>query len=102
MNQVILVGRLVRDPRDEGDGRLTLAISRSYKNADGVYETDFIPCRMWGNMAETTMEYCRKGDVIGVKGRLQSTNLGGQIEVVAEKVTFLSSKSSMNDERDDD
>lgn len=100
MNQIILVGRLVKDPREERDGTLTLAVPRSYKNADGVYETDFVPCRIWGNMAETTMEYCRKGDIVGVKGRLQSTN--GMIEVVAEKVTFLSSKSSNNNERDDD
>jgi single-strand DNA-binding protein len=100
MNQIILVGRLVKDPREERDGMLTLAIPRSYKNADGVYETDFVPCRIWGNMAETTMEYCRKGDIVGVKGRLQSIN--GMIEVVAEKVTFLSSKSSNNNERDDD
>lgn len=100
MNQIILVGRLVRDPRDEGDSKLTLAVPRSYKNADGVYETDFVPCRIWGSMAETTMEYCRKGDIVGVKGRLQSTN--GIIEVVAEKVTFLSSKSSHDNERDDD
>lgn len=100
MNQVILVGRLTGTPRrDEYDnGMITIAVARSYKNADGVYETDFIPCKLWGNMCETTLEYCKVGDILGVKGRLQTD--GPNVIVAAEKITFLSAKSS--NERDDD
>ena len=78
LNQMVLVGRLVSDPEVKTleDGKsvsnITLAIPRSYKNENGEYETDFIDCTLWKGVAENTAEYCRKGDVIGVKGRLQS------------------------------
>ena len=104
LNQVIIVGRLVEDPEIKGlesgkkVGNITLAVSRSYKNADGVYETDFISCVLWDGIASNTAEYCHKGDVLGVKGRLQTDVIETDEEkkyvmkVVAEKVTFLSSK----------
>lgn len=88
LNQIVMVGRLVDEPTKEG---LTIAIPRSYKNSEGVYETDFIKVRMFENIATNVCEYCRKGDIIGVKGRLQNDD-HNNIEVVAEKITFLSSK----------
>ena len=108
LNQVILVGRLVRTPEiqmtDSGKKRsqITLAVSRSYKNQNGEYDTDFLDCTLWTGIAENTAEYCKSGDVIGVKGRLQTWLLEDEngskykkVEIVAEKVTFLS--SSRND-----
>lgn len=105
LNQIVLVGRLVKTPEvistESGKSMtyLTLAIPRSFKNADGEYDTDFIDCVLWNTVAESASEYCRKGDIIGVKGRIQSCiveNAKGKnynkIEVVAERVTFLSSK----------
>ena len=95
LNQTVLVGRLVKEVevKEIEDGKkvsyITLAIPRSYKNANGEYETDFIPCTLWNAIAENTAEYCKKGDIIGVKGRLESNNNG--ISLVAEKITFLSS-----------
>ena len=111
---MVLVGRLVSDPEVKTleDGKsvsnITLAIPRSYKNENGEYETDFIDCTLWKGVAENTAEYCRKGDVIGVKGRLQSStyedketgNTRKRMDVVAEKVTFLSSKSRDSQERE--
>jgi single-strand DNA-binding protein len=104
LNQVVLVGRLVRTPEleltDTGKKRsvITLAVSRGYKNQDGEYETDFFDCVLWTGIAENTSEYCKSGDVIGVKGRLQTWIIENEdgskykkVEVVAEKVTFLSS-----------
>ena len=50
LNQVIVVGRLVADPEvkklESGKEvtNVTLAVSRPYKNAEGVYETDFVDC----------------------------------------------------------
>ena len=95
LNQIVLVGRLTSDPEiKEVEERkacvITLAVPRSYKNENGEYDTDFIPCRLWGGIAENTVEYCKKGDLVGVKGRVQSTDNG--IEIIAEKLTFLSSK----------
>lgn len=105
LNQTVLVGRLVKDPelRETDSGNkltyITLAVPRSYKNISGEYDTDFIPCVLWRGVAENTVEYCHKGDLIGIKGRIQSRKVETDeeykkeiTEVVAEKVTFLSSK----------
>ena len=78
LNQVVLVGRLTKDLEtkelEEGKSvcNMTLAIPRSFKNADGEYETDFVECTLWNNIAENTAEYCKKGDIVGVKGRIQT------------------------------
>lgn len=114
LNQVILVGRLVRNPElqftDSGKKRslVTLAVSRGYKNQNGEYETDFFDCVLWTGIAENTSEYCKSGDLIGVKGRLQTWLLEQEdgskykkVEIVAEKVTFLSSARNNNVVDDD-
>jgi single-strand DNA-binding protein len=78
LNQIILVGRLTRDvsvhKSDSGNkvATLSLAIPRSFKNSDGNYDTDFIDCVAFDLVAENTSEYCGKGDIVGVKGRIQS------------------------------
>ena len=103
LNQVVIVGRLVEKPiveENENEKKvcnIILAVQRSYKNAEGVYETDFIKCTLWNGIAENTVEYCNKGDIIGVKGRLQCLG-GSELQVVAEKVSFLS--SSKKDDED--
>ena len=113
LNQVVLVGRLTSDleAKELEDGKkvtnMTLAIPRSFKNAEGEYETDFVECTLWNNIAENTAEYCKKGDIVGVKGRLQTNNYEKEdgskvfkLDVVAEKVTFLSSRSKDEPERE--
>lgn len=104
LNQIVIVGRLVRDPelRESEGGKkftnITLAVPRSYKNPDGEYEADFIDCRLWTGVAENTAEYCKKGDLLGVKGRIETRNYEKDeekkyvTEIIAEKVTFLSNK----------
>lgn len=107
LNQVILVGRLVRTPElqltESGKKRsyVTLAVSRGFKNQSGEYDTDFLDCTLWTNIAENTAEYCKTGDVIGVRGRLQTRLIENEdgakykkVEIVADKVTFLSSSRS--------
>lgn len=104
LNQVVIVGRLVDNVKtietEEGKKKsiITLAVSRPFKNAEGEYETDYINCVLWNGIAENTAEYCHKGDVIGIKGRLQSEKADNDyiLNLAAEKVTFLSSKK--NDE----
>ena len=94
LNQVVIIGRLVEKPivEENENGRkvseITIAVPRSFKNADGIYETDFIKCILWSCIAENTAEYCEKGDLISVKGRLQCLG-GSELQLVAEKVTFL-------------
>ena len=95
MNQIILVGRIVKDleikDEEKKFAKLILAVNRNFKNTDGVYETDFIPCILFNGIAENAINYCKKNDIVGIKGRLQNTN--GNIEIIAEKVSFLSNNS---------
>jgi len=107
MNHLMIVGRLVDNPKIEktDSGKkvmnMTVAVPRTYKNDKGEYDTDFVDCVLWSGIAENTAEYCKKGDVIGVKGRLQTDlyDKDGQThkssKLVAEKVTFLQSSRSV-------
>ena len=106
LNQVVLVGRIVVDPeitKTENNKKmtiLTVAVPRAYKNMEGAYDTDFIKCVLWAGIAETTCEYCKKGDIVGIKGCIQVNSYEKDnekkysMEVVAEKVSFLSSKKA--------
>ena len=106
LNQIVIVGRLVKDPelKQTESGKnvtnITLAVPRSYKNPNGEYETDYIDCILWTGIAENTTTYCKKGDLLGVKGRVQTRVYEKEeaktyiTEVVAEKVTFLTSRKT--------
>ena len=113
LNQVVVVGRLVKDPEVEktesGKDRtfITVAVPRAYKNENGEYDTDFVDCVLWNSIATNTTEYCHKGDIIGVKGKIETNTYETEdgekkksTQIVAEKVTFLSSKA--HDKSDDD
>ena len=99
LNQAVIVGRLVEKPivEENENGKkvcdIILAVPRSFKNDEGIYDTDFIKCTLWNGIAENTVEYCNKGDVIGVKGRLQCLG-GNELQVIAEKITFLSNNKN--------
>ena len=112
LNQVVLVGRLVKDPelKVTSNGKktavVTLAVPRNYKNPEGVYETDFLDCTLWTNVAENTTEYCQTGDMVGVKGRIQTRVIQNddgtkkkKTEIIAEKVTFLAQSPSNKEEK---
>lgn len=103
-NVVFLIGRLVSDPElkksdNEKDyATITLAVQRSFKNSNGIYETDFIRCKLWNGIATNVHEYCKKGDLVGVKGRIQIRSYEENeetkyiTEIIADKVSFLSNK----------
>lgn len=99
LNQVIIVGRLIERPivEENQSGRnvseITLAVPRSFKNDEGLYDTDFIKCILWNGIAENTAEYRNKGNLIAVKGRLQCLG-DNELRVVAEKVTFLATNKN--------
>jgi len=105
LNNTILIGRLVKTPElreTENKNKvtnITIAVPRSFKNPDGKYETDFIDCILWAGIAETAVEFCKKGDLIALKGRLQTSTLEKEdmpkmnlLQFVVEKLTFLTSK----------
>lgn len=106
MNNVTLVGRLTGEPevKENNDGTcrtsIVVAVSRDYKNSDGVYDADFIKCILWNGIASATRDYCHKGDVVGIKGKLQSRSYETEnnekkhvTEVVVDKVTFITSNA---------
>ncbi len=115
-NQFFCVGRLVSDPvvetTESGKERskVTLAVPRSYKNENGEYDTDFFDVVLWNGVATNTSEYCHKGDLIGVKGRMETntyeTETGEKkksTQLVAEKISFLASKRVKDEiEKSDD
>ena len=87
MNNVILVGRITRFEGEE----VTVSVNRNYENEDGIYMSDLIPIHLGINIAEKMVDFCKIGDVIGVKGRLENRD---GVVVMADKVSFISAKKS--------
>ena len=113
MNQLILVGRLTRNPvLKKQDGKsscyITVAVKRQFKNSDGIYEADFISCTVWNVIAEKVCEFCKKGDVISVKARVQNNNYIDKdenkvysYEIIADQVSFMTSQKGRDDETEE-
>ena len=92
MNQVVLVGRLTRDPELRyipGTGTpvasFTIAIDRDYVKKDGSKETDFIPVEVMGKSAEFCANYITKGRLVALQGSIRVDNYQTQS---GEKRTF--------------
>ncbi len=108
MNQVVLMGRLTRDPelRHTQTGTpvttFSLAVDRGFTPKDGgERQTDFIDIVTWRNTAEFVSKYFVKGQMAAVTGRLQlrdwtdkDGNKRRSAEVVADNVYFTESKKS--------
>ena len=77
---------------------IIVSIPRSYKNENGEYETDMVKVTLEGTINDNTREYCHKGDIIGVKGRIRVDEDG--MKIVGEKVTFLSSRTKDDEDED--
>ncbi|MCD8332865.1 MAG: single-stranded DNA-binding protein, partial [Clostridiales bacterium] len=106
MNKIILMGRLTRDPEvryTQGENptavaRYSLAVDRRFKR-DGGITTDFFSIVAFGNRADFSEKYLRKGMKILITGRAQSgyyDNKDGVktpfFEVVVEEQEFAESK----------
>ncbi|EGQ4484046.1 single-stranded DNA-binding protein [Staphylococcus pseudintermedius] len=107
INRVVLVGRLTKDPdfRTTPSGvsvaTFTLAVNRTFTNAQGEREADFINCVVFRKQAENVKKYLSKGSLAGVDGRLQSRSYENQegrrvfvTEVVCDSVQFLETKNN--------
>lgn len=95
INQVVLIGRIVKNIDDDSK-YMIIAVSRSYKNENGEYETDLIDVFIKGHIAEATKEYCHEGDLIGVRGFVE-TIVKDEIRytnIIANKISFLSNTES--------
>lgn len=105
MNKVIIIGRNTRDIELKqtlsGSSAIefSIAVKRAFKNANGEVESDFFNCISYGKLAETISRYVKKGDQIGIEGRLQTRNYtnreGNKVyvtEIIVENCEFLQSK----------
>ncbi len=102
LNRIQLIGRLTRDPelRYVSNGhpmaQFTLAVDRDFKNAAGDRDADFINCVAWRKLAEQVGQYCSRGRLVAVEGRLQTRSYETQdgarrrvTEVIGDRVWFL-------------
>ena len=111
INNVVLTGRLTKDLdlRYTSNGTAvatgTLAVNRSFKNADGEYEADYPRIQVWRKAAENLANFTQKGSLIGIEGRIQtgSYEKDGQrvytTEIVVDKFTLLESRNSQQNSR---
>ncbi len=111
MNNVYLVGRITKDinlieEKDLSKSYITIAIPRSHKNDDGEYTADFVDCQLWNELAVNTAKYCKKGDLVGIRGKLktyiQDVNEKKEKKMIVdvEKISFLA-KSQIKEESQD-
>ena len=107
INNVVLIGRLTRDVdlrythQNQAVGQFTLAVNRNFKNQNGEYDADFINCVIWGKLAENFANWTKKGNLVGITGRVQTRNYENQqgqrmyvTEVVAESFQLLEKRDN--------
>lgn len=110
LNNVCLVGRLTKDPElrytpsNQAVATFSLAVNRNFKSQNGEREADFINCVIWRQQAENLANWAKKGDLIGITGRIQTRNYENQqgqrvyvTEVVADNFQLLESQKDRND-----
>ena len=106
INNLTLIGRLTKDvelkytPANQAVAQFTLAVNRTFKNANGERESDFINCVIWRKSAENFANFAKKGALIGITGRIQTRNYenaqGQRVyvtEVIAENFQMLESRN---------
>ncbi len=102
INRIVLVGRLTKDPElrytptGVASCRFTVAVNRTFQNQQGEREADYISCQAWRKQAENLANFMKKGNLIGLEGRIQTGSYEGQdgkrvytTAVVADSIQFL-------------
>ena len=110
MNKVYLIGNLTRDPEvsETGSGvpfcRFSIAVNRTFVNADGNRETDFFNITVWRNQAENCGKFLKKGSKVAVVGSLQNRSYEDKegvkrtvTDIVASEVEFLTTGNRGDD-----
>jgi len=103
-NQATLVGRLTKDPEfrsgaeDFNALHFTIAVNRPYKNAEGAFDTDFIPIILRGKLAKVGLDLLKKGSPVLIWGRINVRQYDYQdekrwmTEILAENFQILERK----------
>lgn len=90
-NQVFLVGRIAED-YSKDSSILTVEIKKN--GTDNMFETESVDVTIKGSISQSLSQYCKKGDIIGIKGTVQSIiedNVKKNL-IVANKITLMNSK----------
>lgn len=114
LNKIILIGRITRDielrytTTNKAVANFGIAVNRTFKNQNGEYDADFINIELWGNQAETTQKYCKKGDLVAIEGSLrvdqyqdQQGNNKYKNYVLANHISFLSTKKETQEQKEE-
>lgn len=113
INNVSLIGRITHDLELKQAGetsvcKFNLAVNRDFKR-EGQPEADFVSCVTFGKTAEVLNQYCSKGVMIGIEGRIQTGSYtkddGTKVyttDVMVRQLHFLESKKESNTVQDDD
>ncbi|MDO5556055.1 MAG: single-stranded DNA-binding protein [Clostridia bacterium] len=110
MNKVVLMGRLTKDPEvryTQTNNTLvasfSLAVNRRFVRQGEERQADFINIVAWSKTGEFCSKYFKKGQQVGVIGRIQTRNWDDEqgqkhyiTEVVAEEAYFADSKKDGN------
>lgn len=109
INRTVLVGRLTKDPELKYTpsgvpmARFTLAVNRPFSNQQGEKEADFINCIAWRKQAENLSNFMKKGNMVGIEGRIQTGSFEGQdgkrvftTDVIADSIQFLEARGGGN------
>lgn len=107
INNVTIVGRLTRDPElkytpsNIAITTFNMAVNRNFKNQAGDREADFINCMIWRQQAENLANWCKKGNLVGITGRIQTRSYDNQqgqrvyvTEVVADTFQLLEKRDN--------
>lgn len=90
MNTFFLVGKYLDNPSPK---IIRLKVDRPYKNDNGEFESDILPIQLF-ETSSNIFDYLKRGDTIGVRGKITSLEPTHTPQLVAEKLTFLSSNKT--------
>ncbi len=108
MNNVILIGRLTKDPELRyipATGRavtsFTIAVDREFRGSNGERQADFFNVVVWGKQAENVANHLEKGRQVAVDGRIENRSYENDkgekkyiTEIIANKVEFLGGRGN--------
>lgn len=109
MNNCNFIGRLTKDPEPKATSNgktfcnFSIAVDRGYKDSQGNRIADFIPCTAWDPTASLITKYFKKGNLIGINGRMESNSYDDNgtkrtsYFILVNNIDFIQGKSSIEE-----
>lgn len=100
MNSCVIIGRVIEKPKrkiafSNNQYDLLIESARPFHEEDGTVKKDVFNVRLWKGLAEKCCDMCHTGDILAIKGRMESECKGeGETleyytQIIAEKITFV-------------